>query len=405
MKKIITFFTLLLTLQLAYPCTTAIVSGKYTVDGRPLMLKNRDRSDSDNVLVTSKEGKYTYTAVVPLSDKANRAVMYGQNEAGLVVMNSTSYNLEQKTDNPLKKGNIMRWALERCATVDDFEAMIAELKYFDYGSNYGVMDAQGHAAYFECGHLGYKKYDVDDPAVAPHGYLVRSNFGHSGDIKEGKGFARYNKAVEILEQAYQQKNISWRTLINMTRCLQHGMTGVDLYDQMPDNEASELIVNFIDYIPRYSTMSAYVAQGVKPGEDPSLTIGWTCIALPLTTTVIPIWHTASNILPQCMQRNAEGQSTLVNWSNILKSYIWPWPYADGQNYIQLSHLINKQNTGLLQQTLEIEKDIVKRAEELIKKFRSKNKIDEQKLQQYYQWTDSYIAKHYPRLIESHNLQP
>lgn len=27
----------------ATACTTAIVSGKYTVDGRPLMLKNRDR--------------------------------------------------------------------------------------------------------------------------------------------------------------------------------------------------------------------------------------------------------------------------------------------------------------------------------------------------------------------------
>ena len=149
-RNFVVIFLLLVFMQAALPCTTVIVSGKYTVDGRPLMLKNRDRAGSDNVFVTGNKGKYAWTAVVPISDKSDRGVMYGQNEVGLVVMNSTSYNLEQKTDNELKRGNIMCWALERCATVDEFEAMIAEMKYFSYGSNYGVMDAQGHVAFFEC---------------------------------------------------------------------------------------------------------------------------------------------------------------------------------------------------------------------------------------------------------------
>ena len=155
MKKtgLIFLIALLGLMPRATACTTAIVSGKYTVDGRPLMLKNRDSSRIKNVYVSGDTARYAWIAVVPIEDKTDRGVMYGQNEVGLAVMNSTSYNMEQKTDNPLRRGNIMCWALERCATVDEFEAMIAEMKYFSYGSNYGVMDAQGHVAYFECGHL------------------------------------------------------------------------------------------------------------------------------------------------------------------------------------------------------------------------------------------------------------
>ena len=384
-------------------CTTAIVSGKYTVDGRPLMLKQRDSGRIKNVYVSGDSAKYAWTAVVPIEDNTERGVMYGQNEVGLVVMNSTSYNLEQKTDNPLKRGNIMCWALERCATVDEFEEMISEMKFFSYGSNYGVMDAEGHVAYFECGHLGYKKYDADDPTVAPHGYIVRSNFGMSGDIKEGKGFARYNKAVEILEDAYQHKNICWDTLLKMARCMEHGMTRVNLYDQMPSNENSEDIAYFCDFIPRYTTASTYMVQGVRKGESPLLTTGWTCISSPLVTVTIPIWTLPKEELPKCVTRDENGHCLLVDWATMMKSYIWPLEYADGQNYIRLGRLINRAGTGLMQQIKPVEDEILKRGKKIQKHFYKKNKIDKDKLKDYYKWVDAYVAEEYRKIGSSHGL--
>ena len=387
----------------ATACTTAIVSGKYIVDGRPLMLKNRDSSRIKNVYVSGDTARYAWIAVVPIEDKSDRGVMYGQNEVGLAVMNSTSYNMEQKTDNPLKRGNIMCWALERCATVDEFEAMIAEMKYFSYGSNYGVMDAQGHVAYFECGHLGYKKYDADDPTVAPHGYIVRSNFSMSGEMAEGKGFSRYNKAVEVLEEAYQQKSISWRTLLKMARCMEHGMTRVNLYDEMPADEQAEDISYFCDFIPRYTTASTYMVQGVRPGENLLLTTGWTCISSPLATVTIPVWTAPATELPLCIRRNDEGHCLLVDWATVMKSYIWPLEYSDGQNYIRLGRLINRAGTGIMQQIQPVEDEIVRRGEKLQQQFFKKGKVDKEKLKNYYAWLDQYVAEEYQKIGSRHGL--
>ena len=405
--KTIKTLTLIVILSIAmteaYACTTAIISGKYTVDGRPLMLKQRDSQRIKNVYVSGDSAKYAWTAVVPIEDKSNRGVMYGQNEVGLAVMNSTSYNLLQKTDNPLKSGNIMCWALERCATVDEFEAMISEMKYFSYGSNYGVMDAQGHVAYFECGHLGYKKYDADDPTVAPHGYIVRSNFSMSGDMEDGKGFSRYNKAVEILEEAYNKKNISWRTLLKMSRCLEHGMTRINLYDQMPADEHAEDIAYFCDFIPRYTTASTYMVQGVRKGESPLLTTGWTCISSPLATVTIPVWTIPMAELPKCIKRDDNGHCLLVDWATMMKSYIWPLEYSDGQNYIRLGRLINRSGTGLLQQIQPIEDEILKRGEKLQQQFYKKNDIDKEKLKKYYDWVDDYVKREYEKIGHYHGL--
>ena len=64
----------------AMACTTAIISGRYTIDGRPLMLKNRDSSRMNNVYVSGDSAKYAWIAVVPIEDDSDRGVMYGQNE-------------------------------------------------------------------------------------------------------------------------------------------------------------------------------------------------------------------------------------------------------------------------------------------------------------------------------------
>ena len=50
--------------QFAFACTTAVISGKVTHDGRPILWKNRDTSFRHNELVLLEEGRYRALAVV-----------------------------------------------------------------------------------------------------------------------------------------------------------------------------------------------------------------------------------------------------------------------------------------------------------------------------------------------------
>ena len=54
-------------LQLHHPadgCTTAVISGKATADGRPILWKNRDTSSRHNEVVLLTDGKHRVVAVV-----------------------------------------------------------------------------------------------------------------------------------------------------------------------------------------------------------------------------------------------------------------------------------------------------------------------------------------------------
>ena len=383
-------------------CTTGIVSGKYTADGRPLLFKQRDSEQADNVYVYSNSGKYAYIGVVPIGDKENRRVVYGHNEKGLAIMNSNSYNLEGPIQGKATKHNLIRLGLEGCATVDEFETMLRKLAPFAYGSNYGCLDATGACVYLECGCEGVKRYDADDPKVAPHGYIVRSNFGMSGDLKKGKGYPRYVVACELFEQAAREKRLDWRTLFSFSRSLRHGWTHMDLNDWMPECESSDCMMPFRDFIPRYITGSAVVYQGVKRGESPMLTTAWVSIAHPLTTVCIPLWFGQNHQMPACVQRRAGGDCLLVNWGNALKRYLFPIDYGEGRDYIMLSHLINAEQSGVLQQILPVEEQIIRKGEAYLEQFRKANAITED-YTDYYRWVDEYVDAEYRKIAQSHGL--
>ena len=217
------------------------------------------------------------------------------------------------------------------------------------------------------------------------------------------GTTEGRKAVEVLEEAYQQKSISWRTLLKMARCMEHGMTRVNLYDEMPADEQAEDIAYFCDFIPRYTTASTYMVQGVRPGENPLLTTGWTCISSPLATVTIPVWTAPATELPLCIRRNDEGHCLLVDWATVMKSYIWPLEYSDGQNYIRLGRLINRAGTGIMQQIQPVEDEIVRRGEKLQQQFFKKGKVDKEKLKNYYAWLDQYVAEEYQKIGSRHGL--
>ena len=77
----------------SHACTTAIVSGKFTVDGRPLLFKHRDTGFTQNKLMYFKDGKYDYIGTVNSADKEGNEIWAGFNSAGFAIMNSEAYNL------------------------------------------------------------------------------------------------------------------------------------------------------------------------------------------------------------------------------------------------------------------------------------------------------------------------
>jgi hypothetical protein len=373
------------------PCTTAVVSGKATDDGRPLLLKNRDADALQNRLVYFFDGKYKFIGLVNSDDKDNKEVWCGFNSTGFGIMNSASYNLKLDDDTTKLsdlEGKIMKMALESCATLEDFEKMLNELpKPLGVEANFGVIDANGGAAYYETDNFHFIKYDVNDPSVAPNGYLIRTNFSVAGLENKGYGYIRYATASELFENKIKDGKISFEFLINdVPRCLIHSFTKTDLAQNLPE-ENSEKFVYFRDYIPRHSTSAAIVVQGVKENESASLTTMWTILGFPLTSVVIPVWLLEDGTLPKVLQADEKGNAPFCDLALKLKDNVFSNQNDASENYLNLSALINQEKTGVRQKIIPIEEKVLVKSKSLLNKWRSIG-IDQSEVKKFYEWVDN-----------------
>ncbi len=374
------------------PCTTAVVSGKATDDGRPLLLKNRDADALQNKLVYFFDGKFKFIGLVNSDDKDNKEVWCGFNEAGFAIMNSASYNLKMNDTTKLsdKEGIIMRLALQNCATLQDFEKFLNELpKPLGVEANFGVIDANGGAAYYETNNFSFIKYDVNDPSVAPNGYLIRTNYSFAGEENKGYGYIRYQTASQMFESQIKNGKISFEFLINdVPRCLIHSFTKTDLTKNLPE-ENSDNYVFFRDYIPRHSTSAAIVVQGVKENESPSLTTMWTILGFPLTSVIIPVWLLEDGTVPKILQADETGNAPLCNAALQLKDKVFSTQNDASEKYLNLSALMNKENSGVRQKLIPIEERILAKAKSILSDFK-KNGIYNSKAKEFYNWIDNDV---------------
>lgn len=393
--KLKIFFTLvvfLFTVSITNPCTTAVVSGKATDDGRPLLLKNRDADALQNKLVYFFDGRFKFIGLVNSSDKDNKEVWCGFNEAGFGIMNSASYNLKINDTTKLSdlEGRIMKMALERCSTLEDFEKMLNDLpKPLGVEANFGVIDANGGAAYYETDNFKFIKYDVNDPSIAPNGYLIRTNFSFAGEDNKGYGYIRYTTASNLFENKIKSGKISFEFLINdVPRCLIHPFTKTDLAQDLP-SENLEKFVYFRDYIPRHSTSTAIVVQGVKENESASLTTMWTVLGFPLTSVVIPIWLLDDGKLPIVLQADDTGNAPFCDLALQLKDKVFSNQNDASENYLNLSVLMNKENTGIRQRLIPVEENALEKSKSLLYKWRSDG-INQSEAKQFYEWVDNVL---------------
>lgn len=395
-KIIFTLVVFLFTVSNTNPCTTAVVSGKATDDGRPLLLKNRDADALQNKLVYFFDGRFKFIGLVNSSDKDNKEVWCGFNEAGFGIMNSASYNLKINDTTKLSdlEGRIMKMALERCSTLEDFEKMLNDLpKPLGVEANFGVIDANGGAAYYETDNFKFIKYDVNDPSIAPNGYLIRTNFSFAGEDNKGYGYIRYATASNLFENKIKDGKLSFEFLINdVPRCLIHSFTKTDLSQNLPE-ENSENFVYFRDYIPRHSTSAAIVVQGVKENESASLTTMWTVLGFPLTSVVIPIWLLDDGKLPNVLQADDTGNAPFCDLALQLKNKVFSNQNDASENYLNLSALMNKENSGVRQKLIPTEEDVLEKSKSLLNRWRS-TRINKLEAEKFYLWVDNVL---YPQI--------
>jgi hypothetical protein len=285
----------------------------------------------------------------------------------------------------------MKMALETCATLEDFEKLLNDLpKPLGVEANFGVIDANGGAAYYETDNFKFIKYDVNDPAVAPNGYLIRTNYSVAGEDNKGYGYIRYATASGLFENQTRNGKLSFEFLINeVPRCLVHSFTKTDLTKSLPANESESNYIFFRDYIPRHSSSAAIVVQGVKENESASLTTMWTILGFPLTSVIVPIWLLEDGTMPKVLQADETGNAPLCNVALQLKDKVFSPQNDASENYLNLSALMNKENSGVRQKLIPIEEQVLTKAKNILTDFRNSGIIYPQ-VKEFYNWVDEDV---------------
>ncbi len=397
MKNLLLLIGLIIfSFQESMACTTAVISGKHTKNGRPMLWKHRDTWAINNKIMTFNDGKYSYIGLVNSKDKSGKSIWIGYNSAGFAIMNSASYNLNNDTITQTgTEGRLMKEALQKCATIDEFEAMLKAMdKPTRLEANFGVIDAQGGAAYFELGNFIIKKFDANDVTVAPYGYIIRTNHSISGDLGKGGGYIRYVTTNREFMQAIKEDRLSPKTIIQKcSRNMTNSLTNVDLnsFDNIKENHPT--YVSFTDYIPRRGTSSSVVVEGVNKGENTNNVVMWAVLGWPLASVCIPLWLTDKVELPKIVQYQENlKDSPLCNMALQAKrfAYSYKWGYSY-KYYINVNALLNADNTGLIQLVTPMENKIFRKADEMINSWEN---IDYTKVKEFYKWIDSQLPVFY-----------
>lgn len=396
MKRTLILLTaLLLTLSVSlnsHACTTAVISGKYTEDGRPMLWKLRDTDFLRNAIKYFTDGKYSFIGLIN-SDDNGKQVWAGVNEEGFAIMNAASFNVNpgytgKKID---REGLVMRQALAQCKDIKEFKRFLEKMDTpRGLATSFGVIDAQGGAAYFEVDNENVTMFDANDGRFAPHGYIIRTNYSFTGEKDKGYGYIRYQSADDLFAEADATGTLNYKTIIqNFSKSFYHSLLKTDFKKEAQNLSTEAHFLNSGDFMTRQGTSSAVVIQGIKNNESPLLTTMWSLVGFPHTTVAIPLWVTNSGALPQWVQQDSEGNAPICSKSLELKKQCYPISRSSGFKYMDIAALINKEGTGIIQQLKPLEDNIIKEAEKYLSEWRENGPTDEE-VKSYYQWIDQQL---------------
>lgn len=392
----------------AYACTAAVISGRVTPDGRPLMWKQRDTDFRQNCVACFSGSGYSFVAVVNSVEEHPEEVWIGTNEAGFSIMNTQSYNLVEVApgeERGAANGRMMKRALEVCATVQDFCLFLDTLsRPMMVEANVGVIDAQGGAALFEVDYYKYIMYDANNAKDAPCGYIARTNFSFAGGVNAGAGYVRYMQEDKLLMPASAMKLITPQWIFEeAARSFANPILGIDLKSGQFNRPRTTGWFVDQDFIARRSTASSVVVQGVKKGEHPELTTMWTVLGYPPTGVAVPVWvKGAVQGLPSLLARDAlSGEAPAATYAMRLADTVFSYSQGMGTDrYFDWEKLHNASGTGLMQRLVPLERRLFSGAEQRLEQWRSNGRIDEAEMRRLYEEQWQMVTAEYETIIKT-----
>lgn len=374
----------------SFACTSVIVSAKVTANRCPIMIKNRDTGEMNNRIEYFKGPVYSFIGLVNSPYNGKGEVWSGTNSAGFSIMNTASYNIKGEDGVSYsemdKEGEVMYKALGVCRNLADFEYFLDTLsKPYLVESNFGVIDAEGGAAYYEVNNYKWIKFDVNEEK---EGYRVVTNFSESGRPEDYQGWERYLTASDFMKNLPKNRegkyNIDHSTLFNgLSRSYSHKLLGIE-------NLKNVKYAVDQDFIPRKSTSASVVIEGVQPGEDPKYTVMWTVLGYPACSVAIPIMTWDCDIIPYYMKKSVDSNNSLLcdKALQIKNNYVFDLKISNGNRYLNAENVYK-----LIECSEKAEKAINSDFNILLCRLREGRVKEEDFKESYYKATDSYFRKY------------
>jgi hypothetical protein len=275
-------------------CTVGVFSGRVMSDGRPVIWKNRDVEGVNQAIRYFTDGRYPYVGLIWAGEPNN--VWGGLNEVGFGIMNSNTFNLGAGAPQGFGDGQVMKLALQTCATIADFQLLLDSVVKVGLviPCNLGVMDSTGATAFFESGAYVYYRWDTDSQ---PEGYMVRANFSLSADTVGRSDNARYLRALQLVSAATGEHRMSREYLIDTVARDLGGLT-FDPYPLPFEGRVNSFPRGYLPTnatICRTKTRAGLFITGRRPGEPVGLSTMWTILGQPLVGVPVPLWVGARSV--------------------------------------------------------------------------------------------------------------
>ena len=304
-----------------------------------------------------------------------------------------------------REGEFMYHALANCANIVDFEAWIETYpKPWGVEANFGIIDAQGGAAYYEMNNDRYIKYDVNAEET---GYRVVTNFSFAGRYEDYEGWERYQTAcAEMKENFSRNKEMTAIDAMNIfSRQYRHEVLDLNFNkDNAPEFTVDQ------DFIPRRITSAVVCFEGVKAGDKPLHTIMWTALGYPACAVAVPLLMHRDHLPAYMKARNEnakEGKGLNAEICDkslqIKNEWAFPLHISNGKKYVNTQNILRgaEGKPALLDCTREVEEKILKDFMPLYEQW-TEGALSDQVFFKWYdqsakQWIKKYDATFAPYL--------